>query len=86
MHHSKLDVDRLYVARKNGGRGLTQLETSYKIDKIGLCTFLKSSDDPFFCQVEMHDAKKKMYSVQKEARTFFLGSLIYLNYLNKQTN
>ena len=35
MHHPKSDVDKLYVARKNGGKGLTQLETSYKIATIG---------------------------------------------------
>ena len=75
MHHPKSDVDRLYVAWKYGGRGLMQLETSYKRATIGLSTFL----------VQKHDAKKMIYSAQREAQKFF-GSLIRLNYLEKQTN
>lgn len=71
MQHPKSDVGRLYVARKNGGKGLTQLETSNKIATIGLSTFLKSSDHPLVGLVRGHDAKKKLYSVQKEAQTFF---------------
>ena len=70
MHHPKSDVDRLYVPRKCGARGLTQLETSYKIATAGLSTPLKRSDDPFLLQVQMHDVKR-MYSVQKETQKFF---------------
>ena len=29
MHHPKADVDRLYIPRQKGGRGLIQLELSY---------------------------------------------------------
>ena len=47
-----------------------KLETSYKIATIGLSTFLKSSDDPFLRLVQKHDAKKKIYSAQKEAQKF----------------
>lgn len=71
MHHPKSDADRLYVARKNGGRCLTQLETSNKIATNGLSTFLKSSEDPLVGLVRGHDAKKKLYSVQKETQKFF---------------
>ena len=71
MYHPKSDADRLHVARKNGGRGLTQLETSNKIATNGLSTFLKSSEDPLVGLVRGHDAKKKLYSVQKEAQKFF---------------
>ena len=30
MHHPKADMDRLYVKRKGGGRGLVQIEAAYK--------------------------------------------------------
>ena len=30
MHHSKAVIDRLYVKRKEGGRGLVQIEAAYK--------------------------------------------------------
>ena len=31
QHHTKADVDRLYVPRKQGGRGLTQLEAAHAV-------------------------------------------------------
>ena len=36
MHHPKSDVDRLYVVRIDGGRGLNQLEMAYETALIGL--------------------------------------------------
>ena len=36
MHHPKADIHRLYFPRSSGGRGLTQLELSYKTLTIGL--------------------------------------------------
>ena len=30
MHHPKADVERVYLARKEGGRGLIQLKCTYK--------------------------------------------------------
>ena len=40
MHHPKADIDRLYLPRGNGGRGLTQLELSYKTLAIGVFRYL----------------------------------------------
>ena len=59
-----------------------------KIATTGLSTFPKSSDDPLVGLVHTcrHDAQKKFYSVQKEEKKVFLGSLIYPNYVRKQTN
>ena len=36
MHNLKSDVDRLYLPRTEGGRGLIQLELYYKTSTIGL--------------------------------------------------
>ena len=36
MHRPKANIYRLYLPGSNGGRGLTQLELSYKISTIGL--------------------------------------------------
>ena len=30
MHHPTADIDRLFVKRKEGGRGLVQVEAAYK--------------------------------------------------------
>ena len=36
MHNPKSDVDRLYLPRAEGGRGLIHMELSYKTSTIGL--------------------------------------------------
>jgi len=33
MRHPKVDIDRLYIKRKEGGRGLLQIEATYCIKK-----------------------------------------------------
>ena len=33
MHHSKSDIDRLYIPRRRGGRGMIQLELCYKASR-----------------------------------------------------
>ena len=36
MHHPKADIERLYVKRKQGGRGLVQIEGTYKAEIINI--------------------------------------------------
>ena len=36
MHHSRAHIERLLVKRGNGGRGLIQLESTYKTTTVGL--------------------------------------------------
>ena len=36
VHHPKADIDRLYVKRKEGGRGLVQVEAVYKAEIINI--------------------------------------------------
>jgi hypothetical protein len=40
MHHPKADIDRLYVKRKEGGRGLSQIEAAYKTEIINIAEYL----------------------------------------------
>jgi hypothetical protein len=40
MHHPKADIDRLYVKRKEGGRGLVQVEGAYKTEIINIVEYL----------------------------------------------
>ena len=44
MHHPKSDVNRLYLPRKEGGRGLVQLELSLKTSIIGMDTYLNNTN------------------------------------------
>ena len=70
MHHPKADVDRLYLPRNEGGRGLIQIELTYKITTTGLATYLRESKDRMMKLVLEHEKKKKLYSVTKEAAKF----------------
>ena len=69
MHHPKSDVDRLYVPRNQGGRGMIQLEMSYKTTTIGLAEYLDNSDDWMLQLVNLHENTKKLHSVCKESAT-----------------
>jgi len=70
MHHPKADVNKMYLPRRIGGRGLTKLETAYKSTTIGLETYLRNTDDALLQLVLQHETKKKRYSTQKEAEKF----------------
>jgi len=43
MHHPKADIDRLYVKRKEGGRGLVQVEAAYKVEIINIAEYLNTN-------------------------------------------
>ena len=40
MHHPKADIDRLYGKRKEGGRGLVQVEAAYKAEIINIAEYI----------------------------------------------
>lgn len=60
-HHPSADIDRLYVSRKEGGRGLRQVEGAYKATLIGLRSYLeeKARTDPFMKMVRKLDGKER---------------------------
>ena len=62
MHHPKADVDRMYLPRSQGGRGLTQLELTLKTTTIGLNMYLSKSDDRL-----LQIVKNQTLSIQDEA-------------------
>ena len=72
MHHPKADVNRMYVPRKEGGRGMINLEMCFKTITIRLNTYLLLSDDRMLKLVLQHEKKKKLHSVTKESRKFKL--------------
>ena len=43
IHHPKADIDRLYVKRKEGGRGLVQIEAAYKAEIINIAEYLNTN-------------------------------------------
>jgi hypothetical protein len=68
----KADVDRLYVPRKQGGRGLMQLEEAYTVKLTKLVECVDSKEDPPIQTVRTH--KHNINSaVLQTARSFKTG-------------
>ena len=70
MHHPKSDVDRLYLPRIEGGRGLIKLELSYKTTTIGLDKYLQETQDTLLHFVKDHDDKRSLYSISRQSTKF----------------
>ena len=65
LHHPKADVERLYIQRREGGRGLIELEAAYKTAIIGLCDYIKFANDRYIEMVKLHENTKPKYSIIK---------------------
>jgi len=78
QHHPKADVDRFYVPRKQGGRGLMQLEAAHAVEITKLVEYVDRKDDPIIQVVRTHQhntdsavlqtARCLKTEVQKETR------------------
>jgi len=77
MYHPKADVDRLYIPRKAGGRGLVQLEITYKTTTTGLNTYLNNKDDHLLKIVRDHNRGKKTMSIHHQAANIWAGNSAY---------
>jgi hypothetical protein len=57
MHDPKADITRLHIKRKEGGRGLVQVEAAYKREIINIVEYLKTNykEDPFVHIVKNHE-------------------------------
>jgi hypothetical protein len=70
MHHPNTDIDRLYVKRKEGGRGLVRAEAAYKAEIINIAEYLntKYKEDQFVNIAKNHDSTQpNMNSILKSA-------------------
>jgi len=54
QHHPKADVDRLYIPRKQGGRGLMQLEAAQEVEITKLVEYVDRKEDPLIQVVRTH--------------------------------
>ncbi|CAH3034003.1 unnamed protein product, partial [Porites lobata] len=70
MLHPKADVERLYIPRKDGGRGLIDVETAFKTATIGLDHYLKHKEGQYPKQVLEHERSKAKNSISKNATKF----------------
>jgi len=70
VHHPKADIDRLYVKRKEGGRGLVQVEAAYKAEITSIAEYLNTDYkvDQFVNIVKSYESKPPtMNSIIKTA-------------------
>ena len=60
MHHPKAEIDMLYVKRKEGGRGLLQIEVTHKAEIINIAEYLniKYTEDQFLNIVKSHESNQ----------------------------
>lgn len=65
FHHPKADIDRLYIPRNSGGRGLIELEDAYKRAIVSLNEYIKEGKDSFIRLLANYDVKKAKYSIMK---------------------
>jgi hypothetical protein len=54
QHHPRADIDRLHVSRKEGRRGLMQVEGAYIAETLNLVEYVESKEDPLIQIVRTH--------------------------------
>jgi len=70
MHHPKADIDRLYVKREEGGRGLVQIEAAYKAEINNIAEYFNTNykEDQFVNSFKSHESTQpNMNSIIKTA-------------------
>jgi hypothetical protein len=55
QHHPKADTDRLYIPRKEGRRGLMQIEGAYMAEVKKLMEYVEIKEDPVIEIVRTHN-------------------------------
>ena len=70
MLHPKADVERLYLPRRDAGRGLIEVEKTFKTATIGLDHYLKHKEGCYPKQLLEHDRSKATNSITKNATKF----------------
>ena len=58
MLHPKSDVDRIYIPRKEGGRGLIEIETAFNVAIVGLNHYLENKSTLSSNMIIMHEKTK----------------------------
>jgi hypothetical protein len=60
QHHSRADFNHLYVPRKEGGRGLMQIEGAYIAETDKLVEYVESKDPLITVRVHQHKANSTL--------------------------
>ena len=68
MNHPKIDVNRVYIPRNKGRRGMIQLKLSYKTSTIGQHKYLKTKEAWILPLVLEYDKTRKDHSIVNTVR------------------
>jgi len=78
QNHPRADIDRLYVSRNQGERGLMQLEAAQAVEITKLVEYVDRKEDPLIQVVRIHQhniastvlqtARRLKTEVQRETR------------------
>jgi hypothetical protein len=63
IHQLKACLNRLYIKRQNGGRGIVELESAHNASILGLGEYIKQGKDRVTRLVKDYDAVKTKYSL-----------------------
>ena len=70
MLHLNSDVERVYISRKNGGRGLLNITDLYKNQIINYSTYLKNSTEHLMTLVSTSQTSRGSKSIHQKAETY----------------
>jgi hypothetical protein len=85
QHHRRADIDHLYVPRKEGGRGLMQVEGAYIAEILNLEEYVESKEDPLIqiVRTHQHNTNSALLTANKFKKSFlFLNALLTLKVEN----
>jgi hypothetical protein len=73
QHHPKADTDRLYVPRKEGGRGLMQVEGAYVAETVNLVENVENKEDPLIqiIRTRQHNTNSALLQTANKFKKFF---------------
>jgi hypothetical protein len=66
QHHTKADVDHLYIPKIQRGRGLMHLEEAYTVPIIKLVEYIDRKEDPLIQFVRTHQHNINSAVLQKD--------------------
>ena len=66
MHHPKVNIDSVYLKRKEEGRGLLQIEVTHEAKIINFAEYLKTkyAEDQFVNIVKSHESNNQIWIQQ----------------------
>jgi hypothetical protein len=73
QHHPRADIGRLYVPRKEGGKGLMQVEGAYIAETINLIEYVENKEDPLLqiVRIHQHNTNSALLQTANKFKKFF---------------